>query len=92
MKDVDKATRDCAAAVKRIVIKGPPQYLSDCNHLEAMPLVENDTHVGEFWFMNGNKTVSGRLVDAPDGKAREELWTSQKETLAAMEAVESSES
>ena len=89
MKDVDKASKDCAAAVRRIVTKGPPQYLSDCNHPDAMPLPDGDTHVAEFWFMNGDKTVSGRLPDAPEGKARQDLWNSQKETLEAMEAAES---
>jgi len=88
LKDVEKAAKDCAAAVRRIVTKGPPQYLSDCNHPDAMPLSEGDTHVSQFWYMNGDRTVSGRLPDAPEGAAREALWNSQKETLAAMEAAE----
>lgn len=90
LKDVEKAAKDCAAAVRRIVTKGPPQYLSDCNHVDAMPLNEGDTFVGQFWFMNGNKIVSGKLSDAAQGPARDDLWNSQKETLAAMEAAETS--
>jgi len=88
LKDVEKAAKDCAAAVRRLVSKGPPLYLSECNHPDAMPLAGGDTHVSNFWFMNGDRVVSGRLKNAPDGTDRETLWLSQKETLAAMEAAE----
>ncbi|KAH9261479.1 hypothetical protein BASA81_000135 [Batrachochytrium salamandrivorans] len=86
--DIEKASKDCAAAVRRLVTKGPPLYLSDCNHGDAIPVPEGDTHVDKFWFMNGNVTVSGVLPDAAQGDARAALWASQRETLAAMEASE----
>lgn len=86
--DIEKASKDCAAAVRRLVAKGPPLYLSDCNHGDAIPVPEGDTHVAQFWFMNGNVTVSGVLPDAAQGDARAALWDSQRETLAAMEASE----
>lgn len=88
LKDVEKAAKDCAAAVRRLVSKGPPVYLSDCNHSDALPLPAGDTHVEQFWFMNGNQLVSAKLKGALEGKEREDLWNAQKETLAAMEAVE----
>lgn len=86
--DIEKASKDCAAAVRRLVTKGPPLYLSDLNHGDAIPVPEGDTHVDKFWFMNGNVTVSAKLPDALEGKERQALWESQKETLAAMEASE----
>ena len=40
--------------------------------------------------MNGDKLVSAKLKGAVEGKERDDLWASQKETLAAMEAAEKS--
>lgn len=88
LKEVEKAAKDCAAAVRRLVNKGPPQFLSDCNHPDAIPLAEGDTHANQFWFMSSDKSVPGRLDGAAQGAEREQLWQSQRETLAAMEAAE----
>ena len=83
--DVEKASKDCAAAVRRIVAKGPPEFLQDP---VALPLPEGDTHVSRVWFCDENKEMSARLVGSPEGAAREALWNAQKEALAAMEAAE----
>jgi hypothetical protein len=42
LDDVEKAARDCARAVRRLVEKGPPIWLSDQN---ALPIPEGDTHI-----------------------------------------------
>jgi hypothetical protein len=42
LDDVEKAARDCARAVRRLVEKGPPIWLSDSN---ALPIPEGDTHI-----------------------------------------------
>ena len=91
LADVEKAAKDCAAAVKRLVTKGPPVYLSDTNQRDATPLVDGETHVESFWYMSSNRIVSGKLQGALEGKARDSLWDSQKETLAAMEAAEAAD-
>ena len=89
MSDVEKASKDCAAAVRRLVVKGPPIYLSDVN---ALPLAkEEDGFIDLFWFAAEQKEVSAKLEGALEGEEREELWSAQKETLAAMEAAESVE-
>ena len=83
--DVEKAAKDCAAAVRRLVSKGPPVYIEDKN---AMPLKEGDTHIAKLWFMSSGEERSAKLKGALDGAERDKLWGSQKETLAAMEAAE----
>mmetsp|Transcript_27422 Transcript_27422/g.56157 ORF Transcript_27422/g.56157 Transcript_27422/m.56157 type:complete len:162 (+) Transcript_27422:147-632(+) len=85
LDDVGKASRDCAAAVRRLVIKGPPLYLADPH---GLPIPEDDTHIGAVWYCNGNRTESAKLQGALEGKAREELWEGQKAVLASMEAAE----
>ena len=85
MKDVEKASKDCAAAVRRLVSKGPPLYVSDP---VALKLPEGDTHVAKLWFMDEDREVSAKLVGAPEGAEREALWNAQKEVLAAMEIAE----
>lgn len=89
LDDVEKATKDCAAAVRRLVNKGPPVYLSD---QEALPLVEGDTHIDMLWFANGGGAAAEELSSALEGAfvgdAREALWDTQKEVLQAMEQVE----
>mmetsp|Transcript_6743 Transcript_6743/g.10652 ORF Transcript_6743/g.10652 Transcript_6743/m.10652 type:complete len:151 (+) Transcript_6743:85-537(+) len=87
LDDVEKATKDCAAAVRRLVDKGPPVYLSDPH---ALPMPEGETHIEKVWYMAENEEVSSRLKGALEGEEREKLWTSQKEVLASMEAVEAS--
>ena len=85
LKDVEAAAKDCAAAVRRLVAKGPPQFVNEPN---ALPVPEGDTHVDMLWFSNGNKEVSAALRNALSGAEREKLWDAQKETLKAMEAAE----
>ncbi|GBG33950.1 Hypothetical Protein FCC1311_101732 [Hondaea fermentalgiana] len=85
LEDVEKAAKDCAAAVRRLVTKGPPVYLSDA---EALPLPEGDTHIEKIWFAADDEEISAKLAGALEGDAREELWASQRETLAMMEAAE----
>jgi len=83
--DVEKASKDCAAAVRRLVTKGPPEFLEDKT---ALPLPEGDTHIARVWFQADGKELSARLRAAPEGAAREALWNAQREALAAMEAAE----
>ncbi|KAJ1485013.1 hypothetical protein T484DRAFT_1795206 [Baffinella frigidus] len=85
MTDVEKASSDCAAAVRRLVVKGPPIYLSD---VHALPIVEGQTHISTVWFCKDSREVSAKLKGALEGAAREELWGVQKEMLAAMESAE----
>ena len=82
---VEKAAQDCAAAVRRLVRKGPPLYLEDAN---ALKLPDGDTHVCQLWFASSDTEESAKLESALEGEAREALWDAQKETLAAMEAAE----
>uniref|UniRef100_A0A7S3LSW9 Uncharacterized protein n=1 Tax=Aplanochytrium stocchinoi TaxID=215587 RepID=A0A7S3LSW9_9STRA len=89
LTNVEKATKDCAAAVRRLVLKGPPIYLEDKN---ALPLPENgDTHIDLLWFSDDKKYASAVLVGALQGEEREKLWETQKEVLQAMEAAETQE-
>jgi hypothetical protein len=85
MHDVEKASRDCAAAVRRLVTKGPPVFLSDPH---GLPMPDGDTHIEKVWFCSGTREVSAQLKGALIGAEREELWNVQKEMLAAMEAAE----
>jgi hypothetical protein len=60
--------------------------MTHCRH--ALPLPDGDTHVEMLWFADDEKEISAKLVGALEGADHEALWASQKETLAAMEAVE----
>eukprot|EP00298_Acanthocystis_sp_HF-20_P015742 c21247_g1_i2.p1 GENE.c21247_g1_i2~~c21247_g1_i2.p1 ORF type:complete len:153 (+),score=86.49 c21247_g1_i2:184-642(+) len=88
LKNVENATRDCAAAVRRVIAKGPPTYLSDPH---ALPLPEGDTHITTIWYSKSNTEESARLEGALSEEEREKLWSDQKEVLASMEKVEASE-
>mmetsp|Transcript_35074 Transcript_35074/g.68750 ORF Transcript_35074/g.68750 Transcript_35074/m.68750 type:complete len:147 (+) Transcript_35074:171-611(+) len=85
LDDVEKAAADCAAAVRRLVIKGPPTHISDPH---GLPLPEGETHVEKVWFMKEGEERPAALEGALQGAEREELWNSQKQTLAAMESAE----
>jgi hypothetical protein len=95
LDDVEKAARDCAAAVRRLVNKGPPMYINDAH---GLPLPEGDLHVDLLWFSDDDTEVSAFLKvimsrksspcqqfsdkknqGALQGEEREELWNSQKE-------------
>ena len=49
LEDVDKASRDCAAAVRRLVLKGPPIWLDDKH---GYPIPDGDSHVSAVWYMS----------------------------------------
>ena len=91
MKDFEKASTDCAAAVRRIIGNGPPVYLSDLNHADAMPLEAGEVRVDKFWFMSNNSTVTGKLEGSLEGEEREKKWQEQKALLAAMEVADAAE-
>jgi len=88
LDDVEKAARDCAAAVRRLVVKGPPIFLFDAH---GLPLPEGDTHISEVWYCNGNSTASAKLKGALEGAERESLWDGQRAVLASMEAAEAAD-
>mmetsp|Transcript_29043 Transcript_29043/g.67935 ORF Transcript_29043/g.67935 Transcript_29043/m.67935 type:complete len:147 (+) Transcript_29043:197-637(+) len=85
LDDVEKAASDCAAAVRRLVVKGPPTHIFDAH---GLPLPEGETHIEKVWFMKGDEERPALLKGALQGAERETLWDSQKQTLAAMEAAE----
>eukprot|EP00924_Labyrinthula_sp_SR-Ha-C_P002693 maker-scaffold_13-snap-gene-4.3-mRNA-1 protein AED:0.02 eAED:0.02 QI:62/1/1/1/1/1/2/155/161 len=87
MQNVEKASSDCAAAVRRLISKGPPIWLEDKN---ALPIPEEDTHIDQVWFSgeNGGKLLSAQLKEAPINEDREQLWESQKAVLRSMELAE----
>jgi hypothetical protein len=58
LDDVEKAARDCAAAVRRLVTKGPPMYINDAH---GMPLPEGDTHIAQLWFADDDSEISAFL-------------------------------
>mmetsp|Transcript_42657 Transcript_42657/g.114187 ORF Transcript_42657/g.114187 Transcript_42657/m.114187 type:complete len:137 (+) Transcript_42657:37-447(+) len=78
LDDVEKATRDCAAAVRRLVNKGPPVYINDAH---GLPLEEGETHVSKLWFCDDGTEVSAVLKNALQGEERQNLWDSQKEVI-----------
>ena len=58
LDDVEKAAKDCAAAVRRLVNKGPPMYISDPH---GLPVPEEDTHVDKIWFASEGTESSAFL-------------------------------
>jgi hypothetical protein len=58
LDDVEKAARDCAAAVRRLVNKGPPMYINDAH---GLPLPEGETHIAQLWFSVDGSEVSAIL-------------------------------
>lgn len=86
LKNVEKASKDCAAAVRRLVKKGPPKYISDKT---ALPLKrETDEYIDRLWFSDSNEEVEAILEGCMSDEERELLWTSQKEVLKQMELSE----
>jgi hypothetical protein len=72
-------TTDCQAELRRLLATGPPVYLTD-KHALALA-AEGDTHVSRLWFASDNMERSAKLVGAPEGEAREQLWTELREFL-----------
>ncbi len=58
LDDVEKAAKDCAAAVRRLVNKGPPMYISDPH---GLPIPEGDSHIAKIWFANEDTEVAALL-------------------------------
>ena len=58
LDDVEKAARDCAAAVRRLVNKGPPMYINDAH---GLTLPEGETHIAQLWFSDDGSEVSALL-------------------------------
>jgi len=85
LNNVEKATQDCAAAVRRLVSKGPPIYLEDKT---ALPVPEGDTHIDLLWFCDKTEYQSSVLEGALQGQEREKLWRTQQDVLKSMEAAE----
>ena len=77
-----------AAAVRRLVTKGPPIWLED---KIAYPLPEGDSHVSAIWYMSSGSEIPAKLENCLEGEERDKLWNSQKEVLAQMEAAEASD-
>mmetsp|Transcript_19750 Transcript_19750/g.31631 ORF Transcript_19750/g.31631 Transcript_19750/m.31631 type:complete len:169 (-) Transcript_19750:214-720(-) len=88
LRDVAKAAADCAAAVRRIVTKGPPMWLEDKH---GYPVPEGDTHISAVWYMSSGTETSAKIEGCFEGEEREIFWNGQKETLAQMEVVEASD-
>lgn len=104
LSDVEKASKDCAAAVRRLINKGPPIYIADATALPLYPGEEAEAsagservakeelrHVDCLWFSDTNQEVGAKLEGCMEGEDRLELWNTQKQTLEAMEAVEKGE-
>lgn len=72
-------TTDCQAELRRLLAAGPPLYLAD-KHALALAR-DSDTHVSRLWFASDNTTRSAKLTGAPEGEAREVLWTELREFL-----------
>eukprot|EP00960_Hanusia_phi_P052594 761547-Hanusia_phi.AAC.2 len=96
---LEQAARDCAAAVRRLVSKARIANATEMSVFErafhrALPsasqLPEGDTHVVQVWFCSTNTEETARLKGALEGADRDNLWDSQKEVLAMMEAAEAS--
>eukprot|EP00300_Choanocystis_sp_HF-7_P041204 c7873_g1_i1.p1 GENE.c7873_g1_i1~~c7873_g1_i1.p1 ORF type:complete len:1228 (+),score=286.20 c7873_g1_i1:491-3685(+) len=85
LKDLELASRDCSAAVRRLIKDGPPTWIKDA---KAMPIPTSDTHICAVWFASTNTQISARLVGALEGEARSALWATQKEILTSMEEWE----
>ena len=79
LKHIQQA--DCQAAARRLLAKGPPEYVSD-KHM--LPVPEGDTHVCRLWFASDNKERSAALTGAVHGEAREALWAEHRMLLAAL--------
>jgi len=64
---------DCQAALRRLLVAGPPVYIFDKN---ALSLAENtDKYVCKLWYARKpEEEVSAKLIGALEGKEREKLW------------------
>ena len=66
---------DCKAELKRLLIKGPPIYISDKH---ALPLGDGDTYISTLWFAEEDVEESAVLTGAVQGDARQTLWNDCK--------------
>jgi hypothetical protein len=79
------AEADCAAALRRVLSKHPPLYVTD----KGFATDESaEGVVGQFWFSNSNAVHSSKLKDALEGQERDRFFEEKKLGLAALEAAE----
>jgi hypothetical protein len=79
------AEADCAAALRRVLNKPPPLYVTDKGFAsDESP----EGVVGQFWFMQGDLVKSSKLKDALEGDERDLFWQEKKIGLEALEAAE----
>mmetsp|Transcript_2654 Transcript_2654/g.4295 ORF Transcript_2654/g.4295 Transcript_2654/m.4295 type:complete len:161 (+) Transcript_2654:73-555(+) len=72
---------DCQAELKRLLLAGPPIYISD-KHALAINTDDNDDYVCRLWFArNGGQEVSAKLNGAVEGDERETLWEELKQFI-----------
>jgi hypothetical protein len=79
---------DCAAAARRLMAKGPPEWVAD-KHM--MPVPEGDTHVCRLWYASDNKERTASLAGAVHGEARVALWAEHRTLLGALPEKEGKE-
>ena len=70
LSDFDHAAKDCAAAVRRLINEGPPEYVNEPN---GLPLPEGDKYVSELWLAKENKIISARLKNSLAGIVRRHI-------------------
>lgn len=79
---------DCAAALRRLIGKGPPMTLADAIEGIAQPMPPDWGEVK----CDGHEAVSGKLVGSLETEAdRLKYWDELKTALAVFEAVEAAE-
>jgi len=74
----------CKAELRRLVMQGPPIYISDRH---ALPLADKDkdTHVCKLWYADDGLERSAKLKGALEGDERNALWEKIRQILAEME-------
>jgi hypothetical protein len=62
---------DCQAELRRLLIKGPPIYVSDQH---GLPLDDDEEYVVNLWYASDDQEINAKLKDAKEGGERRELW------------------
>jgi hypothetical protein len=76
---------DCGKALRRLLEKGPPIYISD-EH--GFVLDDGEEYVMKLWFASDGKERSAKLKNSLEGKEREDLWDSLKVFLLEKEDID----
>eukprot|EP00475_Leptophrys_vorax_P006054 TRINITY_DN1368_c0_g1_i1.p1 TRINITY_DN1368_c0_g1~~TRINITY_DN1368_c0_g1_i1.p1 ORF type:complete len:163 (+),score=52.74 TRINITY_DN1368_c0_g1_i1:55-543(+) len=84
LETLEKAQVDCAAALRRVLAKGPPLYVHDKAFASD---VNPDGVVDSFWYVDVG-VVSSKIVGALEGDERQKFWDEKNEFLAALEVAE----